>query len=66
MSKLSTAMLIITGILLAIVGAITYVAIKVPMDWHGAGLVISGYVIFGSGALACVGGTIASFFEEEN
>ena len=66
MTNTSKVMLIVTAILLAIVSAITYVAIKVPMDWHGAGLVISGYVIFGSGALACVGGTIASFFEEEN
>lgn len=66
MTKLSTAMVIITAILLAIVSAITYVAINVPMDWHGAGLVISGYVIFGSATLACVGGTIASFFEEAN
>lgn len=66
MTKLSLAMIIITTILLAIVSAITYVAINVPMDWHGACLVISGYVIFGSTAFACVGGTIASFFEEAN
>ena len=64
MTNTSKAMITVTSILLAIVGVITYVAIKVPMDWHGAGLVIAGYVIFGSGALACVGGTIASFFEE--
>ena len=64
MTNTSKAMVIVTSILLAIVGVITYVAIKVPMDWHGAGLVISGYVVFGTGAIACVGGTIASFFEE--
>ena len=65
MTNASKAMLIVTSILLAIVGAITYVAIKVPMDWHGAGLVVSGYVIFGISAIACVAGTIASFFEED-
>ena len=64
MTNTSKAMLIVTAILLAIVSVITYVAIKVPMDWHGAGLVIAGYVVFGTGAIACVGGTIASFFEE--
>ena len=64
MTKLSIAMVIITTILLAIVGAITYVAVKVPMDFHGVELIITGYLIFGTGAFACVGGTIASFFEE--
>jgi hypothetical protein len=66
MSKDSTALLIVTLVLSAIVAAITYVAINVTMDWHGAGLVVSGYVIFGSLLLGCVGGFIASFFEEAN
>jgi len=66
MSKTSTAMLIVTLILGAIVTTLAYVGISVTMDWHGAGLVVSGLVIFGAGFLGCVGGFIASFFEEEN
>jgi hypothetical protein len=66
MSKTSTAMLIVTVILGAIVASIISVAINVTMDWHGAGLVISGLVIFGAGFVGCLGGFIASFFEEAN
>lgn len=64
MSKTSVALLIVTLLLGAIVAGLAYVGINVTMDWHGAGLVVSGLVLVGSVFLGCVGGFIASFYEE--
>lgn len=64
-TKTIIGMGIATAVLLGIVGVLTYIAVNVTMDWHGAGLLTSGFVIFGALALGCLGGFIASFFEEE-
>lgn len=64
MSNTSKVMLVVTLLLGAIVAGLAYVGINVTMDWHGAGVVISGLVLIGSGFLGCVGGFIASFYEE--
>lgn len=53
-----------TAVLLAIVGVLIYIAVNVTMDWHGAGALAGGFVIFGALALGFLGGFIASFFEE--
>lgn len=55
---------IATAVLLGIVGVLTYIAVNVTMDIHGAGMLVCGFVIFGSLALGFLAGFIASFFEE--
>ena len=66
MSSLSKAMLIGTLAILSVVGYLTYIATNVTMTIEQAGLLTCLFVIFGALAVGGIGGTIGSFFEEEN